>query len=68
MTLASLASDPLVLSLFDRACALVTARGQGLTLRELSTAHALAHALVTKDRERTRDLATELGIDPEALR
>lgn len=67
MTLATLASDPAVLACFDRVVALVCAKGSGVTLRQLSACNALARALVARDDDRTRDLATELGIDPEAL-
>lgn len=68
MTFASLASDPAVLALFDRACAAVCARGSGITTRELSTAHALARALVRGDQEQVETFAAELNIDVGALR
>lgn len=68
MSLATLASDPATLACFDRVCHLVTSRGHGITLRQLSACNALARALVARNEARTRDLAHELGIDAEALR
>lgn len=64
----SLTSAPTTLALFDRACALVAARGRGLTLRDLSTCSALGRALVSRDEERVQDFTDELGIEVEALR
>lgn len=60
-------TDPLVLSVFERACALVSARGQGLSMLDLSAASALARALVARDTERVDELAELLEIDRDAL-
>lgn len=68
MNLESLASDPAALALFDRVCALVSARGSGLSLKHLSAARALARAMVEGDGDRVQDMALHLGIDVEALR
>lgn len=68
MTIATLASDPVVIATFDRIVALVTSRGSGISLRELGTAHALARALFAGEQERVEEFAAELKVDVEALR
>lgn len=62
-----LASDPTMLACFERITALISARGEGITMRQLSAASALARAWVEKDRERADELAEQLEIDAEAL-
>jgi hypothetical protein len=58
------------LRIFDRACKLVSARGRGLSLSELGTAHALARELSAPepDAARAETLRLGLGLDTEALR
>lgn len=64
----SLTSDPAVLASFERITALVSARGEGITMRQLGAASALARAWVSKDQNRVDELAEQLQLDPEALR
>lgn len=63
-----IASEPAIFATFDRVCAMVCASGAGMTLRQLSTASALARALVRGDEEQADTFAAELEIDVEALR
>lgn len=66
MSLSAL-SDPAMLAAFERACAIVLARGSGIKLRELATASALAEAFVAGDQERMQDMAARRRVSPALL-
>ena len=64
------ADSPTVLARFDEIMAVLASKARGMTMTDLSVAHALARAFDSEDRdeEKVGDLLAKIGLTEDELR